>query len=415
MNKLFSLIKFFIGWPITIISFIFIFKIFSSNYFTVINSIKNINLLFLVIGILCFFVYFLLRTILWKKIIEQKGASLNLKETLFVFSISEIKRYAPGNIWSFLSRSYLLKERGLSKKKIFHAILIEAELIVLSCLVLSYPAIHTIFANSFFDLSVLSLFFALSFLFIFNNKLKIFKNSLSGFSPIDNFYLLLISIPTFFFFGLATYFSMISIININLYYVTEYISIFIFSLLIGYLSIITPMGLGVREGAITFGLSRFINYSLAATVAIFGRIIFILSEIIFLFIIFLFYRSKNKVLGKIENFISAHKFELVLLTGVVVYIAYFTLASFLKYDNFYTGRFDLGNMDQAVWNTFHGRIFQITDPNGTSIISRLAFHADFILILIAPLYKLWANAETLLLLQSIVLGFGAIKIKIKSA
>jgi len=414
MNKILSLIKFFIGWPITIISFIFIIKIISGNYITVLNTVRNINLVFLITGILCFFVYFLLRSILWQKIIQQKGVSLNIKESIFIFSISEIKRYAPGNIWSFLSRSYLLEEKGLNKKTIFHSILIEAELIVLSCLLLSFFAIHTLFVNSFFDLSILSLFFALSLLFIFSNKLKKFSNLFSNFSPTNNFYLLIISIFTFFFFGLATYFSMISIININLYYVTEYISIFILSLLVGYLSIITPMGLGVREGAIIYGISRFINYSLAATVAIFGRIVFTVSELIFLFFAFLFYKSKNKIIIKIEYFISTYKYELFLLLSILIYIVYFTAASFLRYDNFFTGRFDLGNMDQAVWNTFHGRIFQITDPNGTNIISRLSFHADFILILIAPLYKIWASPETLLLLQSFVLGFGAIFIYLLS-
>ena len=68
----------------------------------------------------------------------------------------------------------------------------------------------------------------------------------------------------------------------------------------------------------------------------------------------------------------------------------------------------MGNMDQAVWNTIHGRIFQVTDPNGTATISRLAFHADFILILISPLYLIWSNPQMLLLLQTVVLGLGAV-------
>src|ERR1035437_6642339 len=109
-----------------------------------------------------------------------------------------------------------------------------------------------------------------------------------------------------------------------------------------------------------------------------------------------------------ENFVVKYKFELCLALFVFIYILYFTVASFLRYNNFFTGRFDLGNMDQAVWNTIHGRIFQITDPNGTNIISRLAFHADFILILISPLYLIWSNPQMLLLLQTIVLALGAI-------
>jgi uncharacterized membrane protein/pimeloyl-ACP methyl ester carboxylesterase len=108
------------------------------------------------------------------------------------------------------------------------------------------------------------------------------------------------------------------------------------------------------------------------------------------------------------NFIKKYKYEIALVVFVILYISYFTLASFLRYNNFFTGRFDLGNMDQTVWNTIHGRIFQATDPNGTTNISRLAFHADFILILISPLYLIWSSPEMLLLLQSVILGLGAI-------
>jgi uncharacterized membrane protein/fermentation-respiration switch protein FrsA (DUF1100 family) len=108
------------------------------------------------------------------------------------------------------------------------------------------------------------------------------------------------------------------------------------------------------------------------------------------------------------NFIKKYKYALILTVFIALYIAYFTTASFLRYDNFFTGRFDLGNMDQTVWNTIHGRIFQLTDPNGTTNISRLAFHADFILVLIAPLYLIWSHPEMLLLLQTVVLGLGAV-------
>ena len=105
--------------------------------------------------------------------------------------------------------------------------------------------------------------------------------------------------------------------------------------------------------------------------------------------------------------IKKYKHELTLAILVSIYISYFTLASFLRYDNFYTGRFDLGNMDQTVWNTINGRIFQASGDDG-SIISRLSLHADFILILLSPLYLVWSHPKMLLLIQSFVLGLGAI-------
>ncbi len=108
---------------------------------------------------------------------------------------------------------------------------------------------------------------------------------------------------------------------------------------------------------------------------------------------------------RILNLIKSHEFILTVL--ICIYILYFITASFLRYDNFYTGRFDLGNMDQTVWNTINGRIFQTSSDNG-DMISRLSSHADFMLILISPFYLLWSHPKMLLIIQSFVLGLGGI-------
>mgnify|MGYP001572747400 CR=1 FL=1 len=116
---------------------------------------------------------------------------------------------------------------------------------------------------------------------------------------------------------------------------------------------------------------------------------------------------KNKLSFKIDSLLKKNWQLLTLIICVGIYIAYFTIASFLRYDNFYTGRFDLGNMDQTVWNTINGRIFQTSEDNG-SIISRLSAHADFMLVLLSPFYLLWPHPKTLLLIQTVVLALGAI-------
>ena len=109
-----------------------------------------------------------------------------------------------------------------------------------------------------------------------------------------------------------------------------------------------------------------------------------------------------------EKVFKKLKFELILAILAISYFSYFTIASFLKYDNYYTGRFDLGNMAQTVWNTIHGNVFLLTDPNGTEEISRLAFHADFILILLSTFYLIWEDPRMLLLIQTLILSFGGV-------
>lgn len=100
--------------------------------------------------------------------------------------------------------------------------------------------------------------------------------------------------------------------------------------------------------------------------------------------------------------------DILLGISVILFWIYYTALSFLRYDNYYTGRYDLGNMTQVVWNTAHGRFFQFTNPDDIFTVNRLAFHADFILVFFAPFYWIWESPKVLLLFQSLIVGAGAI-------
>jgi uncharacterized membrane protein len=99
--------------------------------------------------------------------------------------------------------------------------------------------------------------------------------------------------------------------------------------------------------------------------------------------------------------------QTILLILAALFIAYFTFVSFSRHDNFYSRRLDLGNMDQTVWNVLHGNGFTLTDPMGERQESRLAVHADFLLILLAPFYLIWSNPKMLLIIQAFIAGLGA--------
>ena len=100
--------------------------------------------------------------------------------------------------------------------------------------------------------------------------------------------------------------------------------------------------------------------------------------------------------------------EIIFTIFISFFCLYFSIASFLRYDNYFTGRLDLGNMTQTVWNTSEGRIFEMTKDDGIENVSRLTYHADFILILFAPLYWIWESPKVLLLSQAVICGTGAI-------
>src|SRR3989344_2733387 len=421
-EQLFSFIKFLIGWPISAIAIFFIFRITFLKFDLVKSYIKTPELIPFFAGLICFILFYFGRAFVWKKLLEERGHNIEFKEVSYLWGLSELKRFAPGNIWSFLGRTFSFSKKGVDSKTIISLIFAEIGLFIMASLLLSLfsiqfilPYIFSIHTYSIFVVPLITFSVILiSLLFLFNrkyiesSKLKFFKNFLPGFSPYTNFVLLSISVFSLFFFGLGTFLTIASVVYLPVNLFLPLIGFFVLSLLLGYLSFITPMGLGVREGIISIGLLSTLGLQLAGFAAIFARIVLILSEMIFILLATFWKNIKDNKFLKIENYIKNHIHKIVLVLMIAVYIMYFSSASFLRYDNFFTGRFDLGNMDQTVWNTIHGRIFKITDPNGTDIISRLAFHADFLLILISPLYLIWSHPKMLLLLQSVVLGFGAL-------
>ena len=99
----------------------------------------------------------------------------------------------------------------------------------------------------------------------------------------------------------------------------------------------------------------------------------------------------------------------LLLAAVAAYAAGFGALSVLRHRSFETGRFDLGNMVQAVWSTAHGDPLEVTNLAGEQT-SRLASHVDPILVLFAPLWLVWPSPSMLLVVQSVAIALGALPV-----
>jgi uncharacterized membrane protein len=91
---------------------------------------------------------------------------------------------------------------------------------------------------------------------------------------------------------------------------------------------------------------------------------------------------------------------------MAAYGAGFAALSVLRQRAFATGRFDLGNMVQAVWSTAHGHPLQMTNLHGQQI-SRLAAHVDPILAVFGPLWWIWPSPDLLLVTQALAVATGA--------
>jgi uncharacterized membrane protein len=77
---------------------------------------------------------------------------------------------------------------------------------------------------------------------------------------------------------------------------------------------------------------------------------------------------------------------------------------------FRLGRFDLGNMVQAVWSTTQRRPLEMTDGATGEQMSRLGAHVDPFLVLLAPLWAVWPSPLSLALAQIGVVSLGALPV-----
>ncbi len=92
---------------------------------------------------------------------------------------------------------------------------------------------------------------------------------------------------------------------------------------------------------------------------------------------------------------------------ILAFVVTFVTLSLRRHAALGSNGMDLGNVDQALWNTAHGDFLAFT--NMAPVRNRLALHVEPILLLFVPFY--WAGLggpRLLLVVQAIVVGLGAL-------
>ena len=96
----------------------------------------------------------------------------------------------------------------------------------------------------------------------------------------------------------------------------------------------------------------------------------------------------------------------------IVYSLEMSHQAILRYDTFKATAFDLGNMDQVLWNTLHGRLFQFTNQaiDWYGPPTRLAIHFEPIILPLSLLYAFGADPRILLVFQTLALASGSLPV-----
>lgn len=101
--------------------------------------------------------------------------------------------------------------------------------------------------------------------------------------------------------------------------------------------------------------------------------------------------------------------RLLAAAGGLSFAIGFALLAILQHRAYWTGRFDVGNLTQAVWATSQGHFLEVTDLQGRQI-SRLGAHFDPFLVLLVPLWWVWPDPAALLAAQAVGVALGAVPV-----
>lgn len=276
------------------------FKQIQINYYCLLTSV-----VFFIIGTFC-------QNIIWYYITLKYNINLSFSKSTYIWIISLLIRYIPGKVVTYLGRYYYYNQELKHKVENLNIAFLYSFVTEIVSSIVATTLIFSI--SSFFisdqevaiaylrpyKISAIILFFILLIFFIHRKYLKkilaiIFRNKVILEFDIRPFYLFkLVLLYSFcwIFFGTGFLFLIKSFykLNISVFYAT---SAFALASIISYLSVITPSGIGVREGVLVLMLRIVSDLKIASLISVIARLWTITSEFFLILFIYIFTKASS--------------------------------------------------------------------------------------------------------------------------
>ena len=259
------------------------------------NFKLNINIYYLVVSVPLWLLSYLAETFIWKVSINKHLGrhELNFPQSIAVVNTSALLKYLPGRIWTYTAQLAWLKKYNISKSIILYVnlICILGSVSVSLYLGLVYLALYTNVMNvKLIIFSAAVLILANILYIIWNawliNKLIAIAGKLlhKEIQPLDNsrsliLFIQCIYVCSCFLAGFGGYF-LAKGIGLNIHFTDLFAILASLSLswLVGYLTVISPGGLGIREGMMLLMLNNVVNAQTALIFPILSRVMYLAAE-----------------------------------------------------------------------------------------------------------------------------------------
>ena len=285
-KKIFTTI---VGWVIALIIIFFLMKVFLSHWDRVKDFNWDINYWMVATSI-----PFILLSLYWNayvffRLLNIQGTKINFMSVFKIITISNLGIYVPGKIWGWVGLAYYTKRAGISFTHMGTSVIISQVLNVVLYLIYGSFAFYFIPQYSRFSWITFAAV-PLGILFIhpysinhwLNFLLKLFRRAPI---KIDFSFMDIIKIGGLCVIGMVSHGIGFALFSNSIFLLPikgTLLTLFIFPLsyILGYLTILVPGGIGVRESIITYGLGFFMPVYFAIIIA-FGYRLFSLIIHIF--------------------------------------------------------------------------------------------------------------------------------------
>ncbi|KPK67577.1 hypothetical protein AMJ87_13145 [candidate division WOR_3 bacterium SM23_60] len=285
-----------IAWIVGIAIFVWIGRALYLNWHKIAFEELEFNYVFLILSALFHICGFILMSITWKYTMLFLGQNIGFMHSLEILSLTRLGRYLPGKVWFAMGRAYFAKAKGIPQRTVYVSIVLEVILQFWAAVLLFFATGAPAFGkginiNPYILGAVLIASLVLMHPAVFNRLINVvlrrLKRQTIDFSlTIPRILVLLVMFFFIFaFHGCGFLFLIRSFYPLALTEFPVMVSIFAVAWVIGFISFITPAGLGVREGALSLLLTNHVPTGIGIIAALLSRIWLTIIEVL-LFLLF---------------------------------------------------------------------------------------------------------------------------------
>jgi len=235
-------------------------------------------------------VTWLLQVALWRWLLGRLGGPLGLAQAWRIWWLSNIIRYIPGNVWQYLGMVYLCQEAGIGQVQTLTSVILHQAVSIGAGL-----AVAGLYFLLTWDVALgarLLPFLVALPVALFLLQPRVFGRAINallvrlGRQPIqfaltsrDLLALFVAHVISWLLYGLGFYLFVRAAYPVGLSELPRLGAAFAAAYVIGFLSLLTPSGLGVREGVLLYLLSLSLPLPVATVLAVASRLWLIVGEL----------------------------------------------------------------------------------------------------------------------------------------